>query len=679
MATSLIFFLVVASALICDAKSVKVSDFGFDPVDSTRFLQAALDSGAKRVVVDKQFGPWVTRPLEGRSNQRVEIEEGVVIEAKKGAYLDIRDKMIYYEKCTNVTWVGLGKGATIRMNRRDYWKPPYVKSEWRHGLRFVDCSDVLIENLTVCETGGDGLVIVERTTKPRHLCRNFTVRNCVFDSNHRQGITVGSCENLLIENCIMRNSFGTAPQAGIDFEGDHSTARYVNCVLRNCLTEGNGGCGYSFYVASSDAQSDPVSITLEDCRSVGDAQGFNLGINHPPTKSYPRGYVRMDRCMFANTRGQAIWTETKCAGTPRLEMRDCIVTNAGIPALWGTLTWECEPPDGILLENLKIYLKRKGQDWLHYPHHPLTHRRVTDIRGNVLVVEPDGKKNNVVLDQAWCDLRFPPAMECPMPSREYPPESPDAYIVNDSNPGKRVKLPGNLVFGHIRYVFFADRPGGVSFAGYQRPWKPQGVIVKGHPDYMMKIGPYSADGKRLYGKDAIRVPVPGTNETVFTVNVPRRGLYQMLSRIWGSAFTLTEASVPVAVDMIGRPIGFKSIDGKPVMFYVPIDGRADSYILSAQLGGKNGAIAELYSPDGNKIAKSAPHCYWNVFQVPKGSVSGLWSLNFRAREGHPWQFNPRMDQTGAPLFFFLSPEKTFTFDSSMKGRKRNYVKVEVSE
>lgn len=153
----------------------------------------------------------------------------------------------------------------------------------------------------------------------------------------------------------------------------------------------------------------------------------------------------------------------------------------------------------------------------------------------------------------------------------------------------------------------------------------------------------------------------------------------MLSRIWGSAFTLTEASVPVAVDMIGRPIGFKSIDGKPVTFYVPIDGRADSYILSAQLGGKNGAIAELYSPDGNKIAKSAPHCYWNVFQVPKGSVSGLWSLNFRAREGHPWQFNPRMDQTGAPLFFFLSPEKTFTFDSSMKGRKRNYVKVEVSE
>jgi len=87
MAASLIFFLVVAFALICDAKSVKVSDFGFDPVDSTRFLQAALDSGAKRVVVDKQFGPWVTLPLEGRSNQRVEIEEGVVIEAKKGGFV----------------------------------------------------------------------------------------------------------------------------------------------------------------------------------------------------------------------------------------------------------------------------------------------------------------------------------------------------------------------------------------------------------------------------------------------------------------------------------------------------------------------------------------------------------------------------------------------------------------
>ena len=42
---------------------VKASDFGFDAEDSTRFLQAALDSGARKVVVDKMPSPWVTQPL----------------------------------------------------------------------------------------------------------------------------------------------------------------------------------------------------------------------------------------------------------------------------------------------------------------------------------------------------------------------------------------------------------------------------------------------------------------------------------------------------------------------------------------------------------------------------------------------------------------------------------------
>ena len=38
---------------------VKASSFGFDPADATRALQAAIDSGAAKVIVDNPGKPWI--------------------------------------------------------------------------------------------------------------------------------------------------------------------------------------------------------------------------------------------------------------------------------------------------------------------------------------------------------------------------------------------------------------------------------------------------------------------------------------------------------------------------------------------------------------------------------------------------------------------------------------------
>ena len=65
-------------------EQVKVSDFGFDAADSTAYIQAALTSGARRVVLDKQSGPWVTLPLKMRSDTELILEPGVELLAKRG-------------------------------------------------------------------------------------------------------------------------------------------------------------------------------------------------------------------------------------------------------------------------------------------------------------------------------------------------------------------------------------------------------------------------------------------------------------------------------------------------------------------------------------------------------------------------------------------------------------------
>ena len=133
-------------------ESVVASSFGFDGNDSTEFIQAAIDSGAQKVIVDKQATPWVVRPLTLRSNLELVLQEGVEIVAKPGEFASKGDVLLRAANVSNLTIRGEGAGATLKMRKHDYWAAPYEKSEWRHGLSILSSSNVRIENLTIAET-----------------------------------------------------------------------------------------------------------------------------------------------------------------------------------------------------------------------------------------------------------------------------------------------------------------------------------------------------------------------------------------------------------------------------------------------------------------------------------------------------------------------------------------------
>src|ERR1039458_585216 len=111
-----------------------------------------------------------------------------------------------------------GYGRTLRMQKRDYQNPPYSKAEWRMGIALRGCRHVLIEGLRVESTGGDGFYVDGGGTFG--WSEDITLRNCTAYDNHRQGLSVISVENLLVENCLFANTWGTAPEAGIDLEPD---------------------------------------------------------------------------------------------------------------------------------------------------------------------------------------------------------------------------------------------------------------------------------------------------------------------------------------------------------------------------------------------------------------------------------------------------------------------------
>ncbi|MDH7571492.1 MAG: hypothetical protein QHJ73_18100, partial [Armatimonadota bacterium] len=191
-------------------KEAKASWWGFDPEDSTRALQAAINSGVRRLVVDNVGKPWVVEPIQLRSNQEIFFEPGVEVVAKKGAFLGKGDALFRADGQRNITLRGYG--ATLRMRRSDYAAPPYEKAEWRHCLTFRSCRDVRVLGLNLVESGGDGIYLGTATRGVPN--KNVLIRDVVCDRNYRQGISVINAEDLLIENTVLKNTGGTAPSAG---------------------------------------------------------------------------------------------------------------------------------------------------------------------------------------------------------------------------------------------------------------------------------------------------------------------------------------------------------------------------------------------------------------------------------------------------------------------------------
>ena len=106
---------------VCNGTVVVASCWGFDPEDSTEFLQAALDSGARKVIVppmcDDSYADcpvtqstgdhrWVTLPLFLRSNQVVVFQTGVQLWAKRWEYVATGDSVLNLEEVANVDIVG---------------------------------------------------------------------------------------------------------------------------------------------------------------------------------------------------------------------------------------------------------------------------------------------------------------------------------------------------------------------------------------------------------------------------------------------------------------------------------------------------------------------------------------------------------------------------------------------
>jgi hypothetical protein len=281
-----------------------------------------------------------------------------LILAKKGEYLGSGDSLFSAVGQSNL--VMRGYGATLRMHKPDYQNAPYQKAEWRMGIALRGCRNVLIEGLRVESTGGDGFYI--DGAGDTGWSEDITLRNCTAYDNHRQGLSVISAVNLLVENCVFANTWGTAPEAGIDLEPDTENQRLVNCVFRNTICENNNGNEFLVYLKPLSRKSEPVSIRFERCLArMTDARlspaepGPKAGIKGVAgiaigevKDNGPKGLIEFIDCVTEYTGREGARIYDKSSTSARVRFRNCSFCNP-----WNVPDTEESGPRSPILLNLR--------------------------------------------------------------------------------------------------------------------------------------------------------------------------------------------------------------------------------------------------------------------------------------------------------------------------------------
>jgi hypothetical protein len=271
---NLVALLAVLAALSCGNVAsaqpppgfVDASTFGggFNPTDATSALQAAIDSGSD-VWVPNLGTDWNVTPIElTQSNQTILLEEGVVVAAKPGAFLNGSDNLIRNVTKQNVRLEGYG--ATLRMRQQDYLSAPYTPTQFRFAVGLYGPNGMEIVGLTIENAGGDGIYLGANGAASS---QNILIQDVVIDNAYRNGISIIHADNVTIDNVVIANTSGNAPQAGIDFEPNTTTQGIENVVIRDSIIVGNFSEGIIWSLRDDAALIPPVTGTVENVTVIG--------------------------------------------------------------------------------------------------------------------------------------------------------------------------------------------------------------------------------------------------------------------------------------------------------------------------------------------------------------------------------------------------------------------------
>jgi len=231
--------------------------------DDTAAIQAAVNalprSGGTVYIPAGRYMVNARKSIRLRSHTRLKLDpRAELVVMPNGAS---RYHLVKVFNVNNVEIVG-GKMTGDRARHKGN------SGEWGYGINISGASNVLVHNVALSEFWGDGMWIGATGKHGRQDRSNYvTVNNVTSSHNRRQGMSIGPAQHVYIVNSTFKNTQGTLPEAGIDFEpreqGSADTIRVENNTFA-----GNHGNGIEMHANVSN-------VTLAGNTFTGN-HGFGL-------------------------------------------------------------------------------------------------------------------------------------------------------------------------------------------------------------------------------------------------------------------------------------------------------------------------------------------------------------------------------------------------------------------
>ena len=301
---------------------VKASSFGWNPTNATKCFQAALDSGASKVIVDKQASEWLVDMLFPRSNTEIVFEDGVVVRARPGSMVRNVDNLFRCRGVSNLVMRGEGR-AILRMNRKDYLdKTRYRHGEHRHAISLHNAENVVVRDLTVEDSGGDGVYVLNVT--------HALLENLVCTGHARQGTSVISADDVVIRNCTFAYTGGALPECGMDIEPGHARFNVGRVQIENCLFCSNNCSGVAINVSGLKSTNKAMDVTYRNCRMFDNALRGTWLVLARGTWAPVKGNLRFENCVFSGNGGGPLQVNNLGSDALHVSFKDCTFDAAGI-------------------------------------------------------------------------------------------------------------------------------------------------------------------------------------------------------------------------------------------------------------------------------------------------------------------------------------------------------------
>ena len=94
------------------------------------------------------------------------------------------------------------------------------------------------------------------------------------------------------------------------------------------LSKNNAGSGFDFYFANMRDWSEPVSITLENCRAEGNRTSVSLTADNKHDTGVVKGRVDFVNSVFADARSRAVNVCGIPSGAVDVIFSGCVISNA---------------------------------------------------------------------------------------------------------------------------------------------------------------------------------------------------------------------------------------------------------------------------------------------------------------------------------------------------------------